>query len=702
MPLFPQLGPVFIDEKHRQILQRMEACYAESITINQSFWSEADQDTRYFSGDQSPFDSAMGNLPSSRKKQFNFNQIRTLVNMIQGHQRQNRKSIIATPVENGDQETSDQLTKVLMWICQQEGVLETISDAFQGALVTGMNLLKVWIDYRNDPISGNIRVDNSAYNTFLIDPYFRKTDLSDCNYIWKRSYLSKRACISMYPDKLDDIEPLFGSMSGNSRDGKFQFEPESYNFGVNNLLAVDEFEYRDFRTQKLLADSETGETMEWRNQDPEKLERFLKQYPQVTMIESEIPTVNLCCVIQGKVVYDGPQPLGVDSYSYIPVFAYYSPEMPYFPQRIQGVVRGLRDSQFLYNRVKVIQLDILESQINSGWIYKENALVNPMDVYQQGQGKGMALKEEAQMTDIQKIESARIDASIFTLTENLLSEFPKISGVSEELMGAASDDIAGVLSMLRQGAGLTTLQILFDQLDHSQKLLGKLMIDLIQANFTPGKIKKILEDEEPTPQFYNKAFGKYNAVVSDGLNTSTQRQIQMAQMLQLRQAGVAITDEDLIEAADFQGKKKIIENHQKQKQEIMQQQQQQQQSQMQEQQARTELAQARAEADRGLGIERASRVEENHALAVERRAAAIKDQDMGMLNLVRALKELETVDISHIKEYIAISEMLKQRADIDEAKSANNAGQAVAAVSKPPAQAPQEVPQPNPNLGEIP
>lgn len=50
--LFPQLGPQYYDEKDKGILSRMEAFYAESITINQSFWGEADTDTRFESGDQ--------------------------------------------------------------------------------------------------------------------------------------------------------------------------------------------------------------------------------------------------------------------------------------------------------------------------------------------------------------------------------------------------------------------------------------------------------------------------------------------------------------------------------------------------------------------------------------------------------------------------------------------------------------------------
>src|SRR5208282_1223048 len=104
-------------------------------------------------------------------------------------------------------------------------------------------------------------------------------------------------------------------------------------------------------------------------------------YPQIYVQEQEIPTVKLAIVVQGKVMYDGPNPLGIDKYPFIPCWAYYNPQMPYFPWRIQGVVRNLRDAQYLYNRRKIIELDILESQINSGWKYKENALVNPKDVF---------------------------------------------------------------------------------------------------------------------------------------------------------------------------------------------------------------------------------------------------------------------------------------------------------------------------------
>lgn len=661
--IFPQLAPQYYDEPNKAILSRMEAFYAESISINQSFWSEADLDLRFFLNDQSVWSDLYGNLPANRRRQFTFNRIKRVIDMISGYQRRNRKSTIVIPVENGDQETADQFTKILMWINRQEGVLETISESFLGALITGMNILHVWMDYRQDPISGNIRVDNCPHSYFLIDPFFKKPDLSDCNAIWRRNFLTKRDCISLFPQYADEILGLYRADTGNGRDGKFQFTAESYNWSLKNLLVYDEFYYRDYRTQKMLVDTQTGETQEWKGQDEDALKLFLQMYPQITVIDNEIPTVKLCVVIQGKVFYDGPNPSGVDCYPFVPVFAYYHPESPYFPNRIQGVVRSLRDAQYLYNRRRVIELDILESQINSGWKYKENSLVNPADVFMQGQGKGLALKQEAQMTDVERIPAADIPPSMIQLSELLAQEINQISGVNEELLGSAQDDKAGILSMLRQGAGLTTLQGLFDQLDHSQKLLGKIMLDMIQANFTPGKATKILEGAQPMPQFYNKAFGIYHCAIEEGINTTTQKQMQFAQMLYLREAGVPISDTMLIEASTIQDKKKIIDELQRKEQEAQQQQQIQNELAAEAQRAQTRLYESQATANEGLGIERLSRVQENQALAQERRAAAVKDQDMAILNLVKAIKELDDIDLAHIEKLIAINNLVKAQTE---------------------------------------
>lgn len=655
--IFPNLGPQYYTENDRGLLARMENSYQQSITINQSFWAEANIDSAYECGNQSVWDNYYGSLPIAGRRTYNFNHIRPAINLIDGYQRRNRKSTIAVPVENADERTADDFSKLLMQIHGNEGIYDTISNAFRGALVTGMNLLQVWLDYRKDPISGDIKVDNCPHNSFLIDPFFKKADLSDCNFIWKRSWLTKQECISLLPDREDEIISL--SSNEYQRDGKFQFQPESYGFSYKDLMTYDEYYYRDYRTQILLVDTQTGDSTEWRGEEDESLREYLEQFPQVEVLKQEVPTVNLGIVIQGKVIWHGPNPLGIDSYPFIPVFAYYSPEIPYFEWRIQGVVRALRAPQFLMNRRAIIITDACESVVNTGWIYKENALVDPKSVYMTGQGRGIAIKKDAQISDIQQITPPQMPPAMFQLVEMFDKEINKISGVNEELLGAAVDDKAGILSMLRQGAGITQLQILFDRLDFAQKLLGKLMIDIIQANYTPGKVAKIIH-REPSPEFYNKNFGRYDAAIEEGLNTTTQKQMQFAQLLQLREAGIQIPDTVLIKAATLQNKTELVEALEQNAQQQQQIQQMQMQAALQEQQARTQLAQARATADEGLGIERMSRVQENAALAEERRAQAKKDDEVALLNKVKALKELESLDLTHLQTLINLAQTLNR------------------------------------------
>ena len=654
----------------RGILDRMENFYTNSVTMNQLYWAEADLDTRFYCGDQNIWSEIYGNAPAMARKQYNFNRIRKIIEMPCGYQRKNRKSTIAIPVENANQETADQFSKVLSWINRTESVGHTISEAFTGSMITGMNLLQVWMDYRDDPLSGDIRVSNCSYNSFMIDPFFRKQDLSDCTAIWKRSFLTRGQVASLLPERAEELHALYQQYN---KDGKFQYMPENFSYDNNvNLLTYDEFYYRDNRKQRMIVDTQTGESMEWQGDD-ELLKLYLQRYPQVTSLMQDIQTTKLAIVCQGQVMYDGPNPMGIDEYPFVPVLGYYQPELPYFQSRIQGMVRSLRDPQYLFNRRKIIELDIFESQINSGYIAKEGTVIDPMSLYKTGQGQVIWTKKDSNMDDLRQIQAPQVPPSMFQASQNLDNDMMQISGVNEELLGAATDDKAGILSMLRQGAGLTTLQRLFDQLDMSQKQLGKLMIKLIQANFTPGKVEKIIGGK-PSESFYNKNFGKYDAAVEEGFDTTTQKQMQFAQLLHLREVGVPVPSEILLESATLQNKQQLIDAIKAQEQAQQEQQQAQAQMQMQQQQATMEMAQARANADNSTAEERKSRISENQQLAQERKAEAEKDHTQSLLNFIKALKELESMDIDNIGKVLQMHNAFKNNNDTLKEVTGNQIG----------------------------
>jgi hypothetical protein len=260
-------------------------------------------------------------------------------------------------------------------------------------------------------------------------------------------------------------------------------------------------------------------------------------------------------------------------------------------------------------------------------------------------------------------------------------------------MGTASDDIPGITTRLKMGSGLTTNEPLFDNLDKSQVILTERIMEVVRINFTPGKIKAMLGgQEEAAPFFYNKAFGKYHCIIESGYDTESQKQLQFAQMYQLKQIDPNMFDsEDMLEAATIQNKTKMIEKSKQRQQQAMQAQQHQQQMAEQVQQAQIEGIHARAQADYSTGKERDSRIPENEAFAIQRISEAEEQRELALLNKVKALKELEELDITHLEKLLALAASLKMQNRIEDQVIAQETQPAVA----PQAMATQQQPTNN-------
>lgn len=687
MALPVQRDPTYYTEfegNRPDIIKRMRDIWYEASSIQQNYWVEADIDARFIAGDQQLINRVLGGFSTPQARQFTFNLTQRIVNMVGGHQRRNRKVTLSNPMESADQKTSDQMSALLMWAHQRANAYNILSDAFQdGALVTGMNLLNVWNDYSEDPISGDLKVENFAYNSFIMDPFFRKKDMSDCAYVWTRKWVTKDQAKMLLPGREKDVD---GLTTSGIRDNKFYFMPENYNYAAKNLLAYDEFYYLDERKQSIVIDMESEEVLDWQGSE-EQLKDYLRDFPNVRSSTVIRPTVKLAIVLADHVFYDGPNLLGIDRFPFVPVFGLYYPDVPVYSLRIQGLIRTIRDAQFLFNRRKVLELDILESAVNSGLKIKEDALVDPNDAFLTGQGRALFLKKTASMDDVQQIPPPQIPPSMSQLSAELADLMQQMSGVNEELLGSATDEKAGILSMLRQGAGLTTLQVFFDNLDQSQKLLGQIFLESIQKNFTPGKVRRIL-NEEPSPQFYNKAFGKYDCTVQLGNLTDSQKQLQFQQLLYLREIGIPVPSSILLDASTLQRKEELIQALSQQEQQQAQAQQMAQQLEMQKFQAEIQNINAQAAANEGLGIERASRLQENRELAIERRAKAVADLNASALDQVRAAKELDDMDLAAIERLLNVVERVKVQQQQDsediEAQASSDVKKAAQTASKSP------------------
>jgi len=244
------------------------------------------------------------------------------------------------------------------------------------------------------------------------------------------------------------------------------------------------------------------------------------------------------------------------------------------------------------------------------------------------------------------------------------NEISQIAGVNEELLGSAEDDKAGILSLLRQGAGLVTLQPIFDNLDQSQVLLNKIHLQMIQANWTPGKVSRIIDDE-PAEEFYNRAFSKYDAIVEEAPLTSTQKQLALQQSLYLREMGIPIPTEYIIENMQLPNKDKLMEQIKATEQAQQQQEQMMAQAQMEAARVDNETKLGFAAAQQAQAQERMGKIRLDAASAIEKLEKSQDEKIESALNLIKAAKEIKGMDISHIAQVL---QMVNETEQIQQAQ----------------------------------
>ena len=114
--------------------------------------------------------------------------------MVCGRQRQHRKATQMVSVHGSSDRTASQATKALQSAYTNDDTYNTISNCFKEAAgITGLSLMHSWIDYRRDPICGDLKTECFSADMVMMDAFWREMDLSDCQFIRTRKYLMERA-----------------------------------------------------------------------------------------------------------------------------------------------------------------------------------------------------------------------------------------------------------------------------------------------------------------------------------------------------------------------------------------------------------------------------------------------------------------------------------------------------------------------------
>jgi hypothetical protein len=632
----------------------LDNLYSKFQPIEQARWNQSNIDTLFYAGSQTFINRYFNFTPSFSYQNFYFNLLQQPVNMVTGYQRQHRKSFNYIPCEGADSQTTDQYTRLMTHVANKEGIHEQFSRACEQATITGMVLLQPYLDYNaDDPAQGQLKLKLWEYNSFLVDPYFRNFDMSDAQFVWCQEYISKKEAEFRFPDKLQNIAPMAGTPQ---RYGSFYFLPENYNMARNDLMVLSYVWYKWKRKKKRLYSRKRNQFFDIGGGE-ENLALLVSQIPDLEMVTVEVPCWKLAVVLNDQLMFQGDNPLGFDDCPFIPVFWNYEPHINYYDLRCRGLVRTMRDSNYLLNRRIIINHDISEATINQGWKRKVGAVANEDNLKKSGQGWDIVVNEGYEMTDIEKIQPSAVPESDFALADQLRSLIFGTSGVDLENWSGQNDKQSSTLTtLIKQAANLMVLQKYFDQWDQSLKFVGERCLQIVQNNWNAEKVALMI-GEEPSPLFHSKVFAKFQVIVEEGELTATQQNMQAQSLLDINAAfGREVFPPSMIVPhLNITGKNEAMEFLKQQEQQVAAQQQELQNVQHNIEDAKLKELYARAANHIASAKERYGRFESNVGLLEERISEISKNRALSTKAKMEALEKMVEV----IARYGEIETQLK-------------------------------------------
>ena len=640
-----------LEPNQGNVRQWLDNLYSKFQPIEQSRWNQSNIDTLFYAGSQTFVNQYFNFSPTSSSNQYYFNIVQQPINMITGYQRQHRKSIVYTPTEGSDPQTTDQYTQLMTHICNKEGIHEQFSRACEQAAITGMVLLQPYLDYQDDAAQGSIKLKIWEYNSFLIDPYFRNYDASDAQFVWTQEYISKKEAEDRFPDKIQAIAPMAGTPQ---RYGSFYFLPESYNMARNDLMVLSYVWYKWKKKKQRLYSRSKNQFFDFAQ--GADIDSILYNIPDMEVVEVEVPCWKLATILNDQLMFQGDNPLG-DFMPFVPVFWNYEPHNNYYDLRVRGLIRPMRSSQFLFNWKVITNNDIASATINAGWKRKVGAVANEDNLKKSGQGWDVIINDGFEMTDVEKIIPSAVPESDLALADQMMNLMYQTSGINlENWSGQQDKQTSALTAMIKQAANLMVFQKYFDQWDLALKLVGDKLLQIVLNNWNAEKVKMLI-GSEPSPFFYSKVFAKYNVLVEEGELTPTQSNQQAQQMMDINAAfgREVFPPSMIIPKMNITGKGEIVPFLQQQEQQASAVQSEAQNIQHAFEEAKLKELMSKAANNLASAKERYGRFESNIGLLEERMAEVSKNRALSTKAKMEALEKM--VDV--IAKYGEIETMLK-------------------------------------------
>ena len=527
----------------------------------------------YYQGEQ--WDHAdVANLDAEGRPALTINTILPTVNTVLGEQSTRRADIRFKPRKATDNDTADILTKLFLQISDNNKLDWIENQVFSdGLIMDGRGYFDVRIDF-SDSVEGEVRITAKDPLDILIDPDAKEYDPKTWTEFFESKWMTLDEIEELYGQKKAD-QLRFIAENGNTygkdsveyhetrygdTDDNFEYigtsVPDDDEHATVKSLRVIERQHRKLMRKEFYVDRTFGDQKAVpSNWSDRKVKKFAKDN-DLDILSKMVRCIRWTVTCDKYVLHDDWSPY--EDFTIVPYFAYFRRGRPF------GMVRNLLSPQEQLNKIASQELHIVNTTANSGWMVESGSLVGMTadDMEEHGAETGLVVEYNRGSTPPTKIQPNQIPSGLDRIALKAQENIKNISGVNDSMLGTDAAEVSGIAIQAKQNRGAVMIQVPLDNLRKTRHYLAEKILNLVQRFYTEERIFMITNEDDPMKprqeMIVNEevaggriindiTVGEYDVIVSTTPAKDSFDEIQFAEAINLRQVGVAVPDDAIIE-----------------------------------------------------------------------------------------------------------------------------------------------------------
>ena len=526
----------------------------------------------------------MQELDDQGRPALTINTILPTINAVLAEQSSKKADIQFKPRGGGDQEIADVLTQVYAYIADYNKLDWVEQQVFSDGLIQDRGYFDVRVDF-TEHIQGEITVEAKDPLDILIDPDAKQYDPRTWNEIFETKWMSIDEIEETYGQQQADKLRMLAETGTTLGADSMEFEEErygdtdEYNYGQQypgdpenarmlRSIRVIERQYYRLDDCTYYVDPVTGDKRKVPNHwNKKKREEFADQYA-LEMVTKKMRRVRWTVTADSVVLFDDFSPY--DHFTIVPYFPYFRRGKPF------GMVRNLLSPQEQLNKISSQELHIVNTTANSGWVVESGSLsgMTADDLEEHGAETGLVLEFNRGSTPPTKIQANQIPTGLDRIGQKAAMNIKQISGIGDAMLGQTSPELSGVAIKSLENRGSLMLQVPLDNLAKTRQYLAEKILQMIQTYYTEERVVQITDESDPfkprkklrvnqmTPAgeiINDLTLGDYDVIVGTAPARDNFDEMQFAEAIELRSAGVPIPDDLIVEYSHLSRKADIAE-----------------------------------------------------------------------------------------------------------------------------------------------